>query len=292
MIGRLRFKSLSVNSVDPSSKEALFSGFGSHLSYHDASTPEYATLGIQRTDGTSLPAALTMSIDTALGLCNDLFAAAGLSDDFCFGAAFVVDDRGIGQFSGSGKEMGADAENNAYKIFYTKKVDGIPTFVNMNPARIDNGYSIPWNYEYICFTIDNNGIMDFSWNNPIEVIETVQQNASLKSFHEIIGVFETMVKVQYEAETDLWTGGRGEMDVSIDAIQLCFVRIHEQNRDGATGLLVPAWVFYGNNRVTGADGNVIYDLDHGTAHSWNAEPYPVLIINAIDGSLIDLESGY
>lgn len=284
-------KTLRVNSADASSQEAMMSSFGSHLSYHDGAAPEYTTLGIQRTDGTNTPAALSISFSEALKLCDDLFAAAGLSDDFCYGSAFLVDDRGIGQYSGSGKEMGAPAKNYAYKIYYTRAVGGIPTFVNMDWAKTDVEYAIPWSYECICFTIDNSGIRHVRWDNPIAIAETIQDNASLKPFDEIVEIFETMVKVQYEAETDLWTGGSGTMDIAIDAIQLCLVRIREQD-GGAAGLLVPAWVFYGNNELTSKDGRVSYDLDHGSAGSWHEEPYPVLIINAIDGSLIDLARGY
>lgn len=57
-------------------------------------------------------------------------------------------------------------------------------------------------------------------------------------------------------------------------------------------MLVPAWVFYGNNKVVHSNGSVSYDLAHGSGSTWNKEPFPVLIINAIDGSIIDLGKGY
>ena len=41
-----------------------------------------------------------------------------------------------------------------------------------------------------------------------------------------------------------------------------------------------------------SNGSVSYDLAHGSGSTWNKEPFPVLIINAIDGSIIDLGKGY
>lgn len=114
----------------------------------------------------------------------------------------------------------------------------------------------------------------------------------MKPFDQIMGVFETMVKTEYEAFVDQWTDGRGEMDIDISAIQFCLVRVREPNVNNATGLMVPAWVFYGNNEMIYDDGHISYDSHGGSASSWNKEPFPILIVNAIDGSIIDLSKGY
>ena len=113
----------------------------------------------------------------------------------------------------------------------------------------------------------------------------------MKPFDEIIGIFETMVKTEYEAYVDQWTDGHGEMDIDISAIQLGLVRVREPNVNNATGLMVPAWVFYWNNKMTYGDGHVSYDSHGNNASVWNKEPFPILIINAIDGSIIDLARG-
>ena len=292
----------SMSVLTPNSRSSANSGFGAHLYYRVYSRTkkgaEYNTQGILRTNGTNLPEAarqkLAIGFDEAKALCDGVFTAAGLADDYTFGHAFLVGDAGMGKYSGNGKELGAPAENYAYRLYYTRIVNGVPCFVNTDSGLDDsnNGMtSLPWYYEYISFTVDNGGLTYLSWHNPIEIMDTVTENAALLPFNDIIDVFEAMIRIEYEAFLNKWTEGSGEMDINIDTVELCLVRVRERDSE-ATGLLVPAWVFYGNNTVVSNDGSTMYDLAHGNASSWNKEPFPILIINAVDGSTIDLGRGY
>ena len=292
----------SMSVLTPISWPFANSGFGAHLYYRVYSRTkkgtEYNTQGILRTNGTNLPEAarqkLAIDFDEAKALCDGVFTAAGLADNYTFGHAFLVGDAGMGKYGGNGKELGAPAENYAYRLYYTRIINGVPCFVNTDNGLNDanNGAtSLPWSYECIVFTVDSSGLSQLSWSNPVKVVETVTENAVILPFDKIMDVFESMIKVEYEAFLKMWEGNGGEMDITIDKLELCLVRVREQNSE-ATGLLVPAWVFYGNNKVVHSNGSVSYDLAHGSASTWNKEPFPVLIINAIDGSIIDLGKGY
>ena len=292
----------SMSVLTPISWTSANSGFGAHLYYRVYSRTkkgtEYNTQGILRTNGTNLPEAarqkLAIDFDEAKALCDGVFTAAGLADNYTFGHAFLVGDAGMGKYGGNGKELGAPAENYAYRLYYTRIINGVPCFVNTDNGLNDanNGAtSLPWSYECIVFTVDSSGLSQLSWSNPVKVVETVTENAVILPFDKIMDVFESMIKVEYEAFLKMWEGNGGEMDITIDKLELCLVRVREQNSE-ATGLLVPAWVFYGNNKVVHSNGSVSYDLAHGSGSTWNKEPFPVLIINAIDGSIIDLGKGY
>ena len=292
----------SMSVLTPISWTSANSGFGAHLYYRVYSRTkkgtEYNTQGILRTNGTNLPEAarqkLAIDFDEAKALCDGVFTAAGLADNYTFGHAFLVGDAGMGKYGGNGKELGAPAENYAYRLYYTRIINGVPCFVNTDNGLNDanNGAtSLPWSYECIVFTVDSSGLSQLSWSNPVKVVETVTENAVILPFDKIMDVFESMIKVEYEAFLKMWEGNGGEMDITIDKLELCLVRVREQNSE-ATGLLVPAWVFYGNNKVVHSNGSVSYDLAHGSGSTWNKEPFPVLTINAIDGSIIDLGKGY
>lgn len=292
----------SMSVLTPISWTSANSGFGAHLYYRVYSRTkkgtEYNTQGILRTNGTNLPEAarqkLAIDFDEAKALCDGVFTAAGLADNYTFGHAFLVGDAGMGKYGGNGKELGAPAENYAYRLYYTRIINGVPCFVNTDNGLNDanNGAtSLPWSYECIVFTVDSSGLSQLSWSNPVKVVETVTENAVILPFDKIMDVFESMIKVEYEAFLKMWEGNGGEMDITIDKLELCLVRVREQNSE-ATGLLVPTWVFYGNNKVVHSNGSVSYDLAHGSGSTWNKEPFPVLIINAIDGSIIDLGKGY
>lgn len=299
------YKTFSVITADPSSRVALNSGFGDHL-YYDfdfgAEMPiDYVTFD-GRTDGANLSDEasqhLTVSFSEAKELCDSFIEAVNLSNEYSFASAFLVNDRTTGQVDGkyvNGQYVPAPitpAQNYAYKLYYTRRVDGIPTFANADWGLTDSGFSVPWSYECVCFIVDNHGLHKIAWDNPIAVGETVLESTALKSFDEIISIFEVMIKTKYEAMINSSWGEQAKMEVAADAIQLCLVRIREQDTDGTTGLLVPAWVFYGNNKLTEADGRVSYNLTGGGGSNIPKEPFPLLVINAVDGSIIDLLKGY
>lgn len=154
-------------------------------------------------------------------------------------------------------------------------------------------FSIPWGYEYICFTVDNSGIVSINWTNPIIIGEVVQEDAIMKPFDEIITIFENMVKVTYQSMIDTLYAGEGSIEINVDDIELCLLRVREQNGDETAGLLIPAWVFYGHSIGTDQTGYKSYNLtSYGGASRWPEAPITLLAINAVDGTIIDLSKGY
>ncbi len=98
------------------------------------------------------------------------------------------------------------------------------------------------------------------------------------------------------------------------------LRVREQNAAQTDGLLVPTWVFYGHNKGTNSAGEVRYfqgasslnsrssdetivsNFEFGSEQANNVfysfpgvrelEPVVLMAINAIDGSVIDIQKGY
>jgi hypothetical protein len=274
------------------------------IRYSRDTAPAYNTMGITRTDGKDIPdgakGKLTISYADAKALCDGFFAAAGMAEDFCVGASFVVDDRGTGMVDGTfvdGKYVEGPkppAQNYAYQFYYTRKAGNIPVAVNpWDGLSFGDGLSIPWAYEFVCFTVDNEGLAHIDWKDPISVGETVQESSVLKSFDEIMQIFETMIKTTYVAYLDTYyKGNQVQMAINADDIQLCLLRIREQNGDDTAGLLIPAWVFYGHSIIQGESGELTYDSIGGASTVWPQAPIVLLAINAIDGSVIDLAKGY
>ena len=86
-----------------------------------------------------------------------------------------------------------------------------------------------------------------------------------------------MMLVKYEAEFYEWNQVTNavHLQYKIDRVELCLQRIAEPD-SLYTGLLVPAWNFYGGHEYMQLDDNSV----------------PLLSINAIDGSIIDIAKGY
>lgn len=291
-----KFLSVRTPGADSSANSSDFCS----LSYHDAASPNYSQLGMQRIDTldsvTEVETLVGLPYKKAKELCFDFFKAANMEDQFVIGAAFMVNDqstglRGTWENGKYVEENKVAAQNYAYQIFLARNENGIPELVNTDASLTGDNVSIPWGYEYICFTVDKNGIQNISWQFPTVVTDTVVEQATLKPYSEIEAIFQDMIKIEYEAMTNLFYGEKGKMEVNVDDVQLCLVRIREQG-GSLSGLLVPAWVFYGHNVGIDAEGNRNYDHYNGSVSIWPKAPIVLLTINAIDGTIIDLAKGY
>lgn len=291
-----KFLSVRTPGADSSANSSDFCS----LSYHDAASPNYSQLGMQRVDTmasvTEVETLIGLPYEEAKKLCFDFFKAANMEDQIIIGAAFMVNDqstglRGTWENGKYVEENKVAAQNYAYQIFLARNENGIPELVNTDASLTGDNVSIPWGYEYICFTVDKNGIQNISWQFPTVVTDTVVKQATLKPYSEIEAIFQDMIKIEYEAMTNLFYGEKGKMEVNVDDVQLCLVRIREQG-GSLSGLLVPAWVFYGHNVGIDAEGNRNYDHYNGSVSVWPKAPIVLLTINAIDGTIIDLAKGY
>lgn len=88
-----------------------------------------------------------------------------------------------------------------------------------------------------------------------------------------------MMLVKYEAQAEY-----SKEDIEISRVTLSLHRIIEQNSN-ESGLLVPAWNFYGKQIST------LNDPD-GYSEPIETLNQSFLTINAIDGSIIDISKGY
>lgn len=169
-----------------------------------------------------------------------------------------------------------------YFVWYTRKVNGEPTaYVPL--FQIGHAeYELPWHYEYIQFEIGDDGIQAVRWDDPVEVTEVLSDAVGVLSFAEAKDVFEKQMKRAYGSGTD--ADSRLYVDAAVRHVELCPIRIREQNADGKTGLYVPAWVFYGTLAV----GKEPIDPEAVKGYSTSV----LLVVNAVNGTIIDLDKGY
>lgn len=137
-----------------------------------------------------------------------------------------------------------------------------------------------WAYEQAIMNISDDGVMWFRWLSPLEMTETVTENAALLPWAEIQDICERMLQVRY-AETAGHERTK-RMTLTVERVELCLGRIIDQN-SYTTGLLIPVWNVYGATEIENQDGS---------KNAWPVDNHPVLSINAIDGSVIDWTKGY
>ena len=178
----------------------------------------------------------------------------------------------------------------AYELLFTRQVAGVNVTYNdvqssggeLRDRPVDSpDYTPIWDYEYIQLFVDDAGVLYMSYNQPHEVTEIVTESAEILSLEEAVASFERMIGYQYAAYE---TGQRELCDdayLCIDEIRLGLTRIAEKNAQ-EQGYLVPSWTFFGHYKLSDfrPDG---YG-HHGTE--------AILIVNALDGSIIDPDRGF
>ncbi len=140
-----------------------------------------------------------------------------------------------------------------------------------------------WPYERISVSVSHRGIESVQWSDPLDITETITDNTALLPFDKIDEVFRQIFKVKYSEMLGegLENGGLEYTGYDIQKVVLTLRRIQEQNASDA-GLLVPVWDFYGSETIEYS----------GEPRTTLERELPILTINAIDDSVIDLTKGY
>lgn len=239
-------------------------------------------------------AKLARTFEEAKQLSDGLLASAGT--DAALQAAYVVGDRQTGNTDG----LVQPAAHYAYRFVYGRRVNGI--VVATDAWTEDAGASeSPWPSEQIEIIVDDEGIAQVRWVEPITVQREETGDVSPISFSQANEIFEKMIPLIYGSQTYSANPKIDHMNVNIDIndIQLSMLRIKTPSAESKTGLLVPAWVFYGtivsqtfwNDNTADAP---YYRQGMNGAEGCGFAPGPtiVLAMNAVDGSIIDTSQGY
>ena len=138
------------------------------------------------------------------------------------------------------------------------------------------GYTPSWDYEHVIAAVDGDGtILGMAWEGPLQETEVVSDTTTLLPYEEVMDIFARQVNRIFSYEEDI----HGSLTVS--NVQLGLFRIREQG-DMESGLLVPVWFITGEYRCASHPEEVhLYD-----------NLSPIAVINAIDGSIIDVMKGY
>ena len=265
----------------------------------------YVASEVNEADG-DLPQAaqgkLKLSFHDAKKLCEE-FLAAGEITDMQLGRAYIVCD-GY-KNSPDGPALNNNPEHFAYDLYYVRTIDRSPSvslvdmygtvFVDASSESDSEQVSIPWMYETLSFRVDDSGLANIYWQSPAETGEVLSEDTNLMAFDEIRKVFEAMIIRKYEpkAQPENYSDIKDiNIEIDISEVKLGVVRVRTQNSGGREGIYIPAWVFYGqkisNETYEGGNNLTLYNnaiYDAGIDK-------PLMVINAVDGSIIDLSKGH
>lgn len=216
---------------------------------------------------------------------EDLLAKLGFTEYGVFGGEYYEElpdemEELVLEETESKANEGNMAGKIGYGIHCVRIIDGIPvTYTQHTGASGDEG--ITWPYEELNIIYNEHGFAKFSWCNPYNIEDLSEEYVFLLPFSDIQEIFEEMMLKKY-GESDFIS----KYSFNIDEVRLGYMRVRE-NGNEQEGMMIPAWDFLGSRSQENADkkgnGQNTYSLD-GPYESW-------LTINAMDGTIIDRESG-
>ena len=225
------------------------------------------------------PSGVKMSEQDALSLAGQALESIGL-ENMMLEAKLV----------GSRIDNPLNTTDQCYIFYYTRTTDNIP-FTYVNNYNSDNvgdtvdAYAPHLYKEYISISINDDGIVNFRWENPYEEVTRISDNANLLDFEQIKQIF--MKQMQREA------AGRNEYydkteivsdEVNVYKVSLGYMPTVEKNNYD-TYICVPVWNFFATSSINYEDGTVNDEINSYFSYS-------IVTINALDGSLINGYLGY
>lgn len=158
----------------------------------------------------------------------------------------------------------------------------------------DIHYSPSYAFPKIEIKISNNQIVDFWLEGPLDITEVSNENVELLSFSEAIERIYEQLELSWTPDRIaeyLLSGfnvGVTSASVNVSSIELTLVRVSVKNEPNNYYIL-PAWLIYGSMSMDK------YSINGSAASGSNSGGYsntPLLAVNAIDGSVIDISQGY
>ena len=221
-------------------------------------------------DDTAVPqmpnTTIVQSPADAAGIVRRFLAALG--EDVSIRDQFVFDDAGQG----------------AYLIRCVRNVQGIPVILMDGESTAlywdsddEEKPDAVWANETITLVVNQEGILQFGWESPHQIGETLVEDCTLLPFTDVMEVAVKMLPLLFDEH---W-GHIEDMtsaNIQITQIEFGMMRIIK-NQSIDEGLMLPVWAFYGAEPFESAS--------LGSQNQPRKQTQRLLTINAIDGTIVD-----
>lgn len=240
-----------------------------------------------------------ITYDEAQNLADDFFQAIGvdvkLTQTFLKYGYTITGDNSDPYYDES--TLQDEKEYSAFHFYFARVFDDVVNMTVIDSMfsgtqqeqdAYEEAYSAGWSYETIELLITKDGIEKFRWDSPVSIDEKMSEDVNLLSFADASSIFEKMMPTIYlgrlESANNNDSNRQYEYNVDVTSINLCLVRVRNTGSE-SSGLLVPAWVFYGDWRRK-------LTTEEGEGEQIMQSPYTLIAINALDGTVIDFVKGY
>ena len=185
-------------------------------------------------------------------------------------------------------------------VLLTPVYAGVPLTYHVggfNPSGMtSDAYATNYGYEEAAFRFDEDGLVSFTWEDMHQVEETVNADVQMLPFDEILAAAEDQMRlIDMSMISTPIEGTRQQVEVTDVLLGLSRIRM----KDSATDYyLVPTYTFYGTITCCDESGQPFQfplydDAGNPTGETTTvSEVRELAVINAVDGSAIDVTLGY
>ncbi len=225
-------------------------------------------------------------------------------DDARAEAVEIANALGVGTFAAVPDiAMEAARENIDFgpnAVVLTPTYNGVPLtyhFGGFNVAsKTGDAYASTYGYEDMSFSFDESGMTSFTWENMHQVAETVNENVALLPFADILSAAEDQMRIM-DLERKGLLSQSSILSIEVTDVILGMSRIRV--KDSATDYYItPTYTFYGTAIHCDENGRpvrypVFDDAGNVTGEAEaSAQTTELVVINAVDGTAIDVIKGY
>ena len=169
---------------------------------------------------------------------------------------------------------------------FMRAINGFPTAFVSEDVNSDIGLDVPYAQEYETMTIivDDHGLADFKWVNPMTVTSVEQDQVELLSFQEIVKRLPYEFNLKYHS----WIEEEIKMDFTITAVTFGLTRVGASGAGSFT--YEPVWNFFFELGTSPMEDWILQERDA----LLGGYPYmaSAMTLSAIDGRQIDRNTGY
>ena len=212
--------------------------------------------------------------------------AARRAERICKSAGFDARATSVTLVKGSRQrvqqEEDFDADGYCYDVCCTRIVDGAQSVYLSGSAVATGGMGAgvvfgTWAFESARFSIDDRGVFRMDWSSPHTVTETLVKKAALLPFSEIMERFRQSEETLFSKDS---ANDHAAARLTLTRAELGLVRVPAYDEPDS-GLLIPAWAFYGTMDYTYPGGYTERENGGGDAI--------VLMLNAVTGEAVNPE---
>ncbi|MCD7770307.1 MAG: DUF6034 family protein [Oscillospiraceae bacterium] len=153
-------------------------------------------------------------------------------------------------------------------------------------VKNEDAYASDYYYEDIQMQFSGGNLVYFEYDSPMDLVAVVNENVEVLSFDEAIETLTTQLQLSVLTAEEGDPEPPASAEYTISEVEFSLVRTRIKNNE-ADFYLLPAYTFRGTYTLYDADGNITM-----SSEDFGGDAETILVINAVDGSIIDTTLGY